>query len=63
MKSSRSLSLKRDALTDLTPNDLREVAGAAPAASFPDGGCVTDLTDDSYRICSLQCQWTFNTCE
>lgn len=62
MKQSRSLSLKRESLADLTTNDLRGVAGAAPIASFPDGGCVTDLTDESYRLCSFRCEWTFNTC-
>ena len=63
MKQSRTLSLRRESLAELSPTDLSGVAGAAPIASFADGGCVTDLPRDSYRICSFRCEWTFNTCE
>lgn len=61
MKTTRTLALRGESLADLTPSDLREVVGGA--ASFADTGCTTDTVKDSYRICSLQCQWTFNTCE
>jgi hypothetical protein len=30
--AARTLTLRKDALTDLTPNDLREIAGAAQAS-------------------------------
>ena len=59
MKQSRSLSLKREALAELALADLQQINGAARALSDQYGNCTLD---DSYRVCSLFCQMTFNTC-
>lgn len=56
----RRLSLKSETLAELTIDDLRTVQGGAQALSDRYGRCTLD---DSYRICSVQCPWTFNTCE
>jgi len=60
MKQTRSLDLKREALTELTTEDLTGVAGAAAAFSqIPD----TCTIGNSFIACSLRCQMTFNTCD
>ena len=60
MKQSRSLSLKREALADLSTDDLRGVAGAAAAMSGRYGNCTLD---NSYLACSLNCPLTWgSTC-
>ena len=58
MKEPRRLALKREALADLTPRDLAAVHGAALDVTV--SACVLD---ESFRVCSLRCQMTFNTCE
>lgn len=55
----RRLSLKTETLAELTTDDLRGVAGAARALSDRYGNCTLD---ESYKVCSLFCQMTFNTC-
>ncbi len=61
MNKTRTLSLKRESISELTNGDLANVVGGA--LSFADTGCTTDTLKDSYRICSFNCPWTFNTCE
>lgn len=56
--TKRRLSLKSETLTELNADDLRAVAGGIEAITARP--CTID---DSFRICSLQCQWTFNTCD
>lgn len=58
MKETRRLSLKRETLADLTPRDLAAVQGGA--AYLTQSPCTLD---ESFRVCSLRCQTTFNTCE
>lgn len=59
MNTPRRLALKREALTELHTADLQNVVGAADQAIT-----VRPCTiDESYRICSFRCEWTFNTCE
>lgn len=58
MKEPRRLALKRETLAALTADQLENVVGAHAITST-----CTDTIKDSHRICSLQCQWTFNTCE
>jgi hypothetical protein len=59
MNPNRRLSLKREALTRLSADDLTLVQGAAQALSDGHGNCTLD---DSWRVCSLFCQYTVNTC-
>lgn len=59
MNSRRRLSLKSETLAELSADDLQLVAGGAGALSDQYGNCTID---NSYRICSLRCQMTFNTC-
>lgn len=58
MKEPRRLALKREALSALATDELENVVGARVITST-----CTDTIKDSYRICSLRCQWTFNTCD
>ena len=53
----RRLTLKRESLTQLTPEDLLAVAGAQGAISNAQGKCT--LQDNSYRVWLLEC--TSNT--
>lgn len=59
MRNSRTLSLKREALSALSTDDLAAIAGAAEAATQ---GGICEL-GESFLACSARCQWTFNTCE
>ena len=56
MKNARRLSLKAEALTELSTDDLAGVAGGYwdPTPKCP----VTN----GYGLCSFLCQMTFNTC-
>ncbi len=53
----RRLTLKRESLTELTPDALLTVAGAQAALSDAQGKCT--LQPGSYRIWLLEC--TSNT--
>jgi hypothetical protein len=53
---TRSLTLKREAVSDLTPDDLRTVVTAA--ASTP----VACLTGDSFLVCSDGCTMYGSRC-
>lgn len=53
---TRSLTLKREALADLMPDDLRTVVGAA---SSPIGLCGTG---DSFLVCSDGCTMYGSRC-
>ena len=55
----RTLSLKAESLTALTSDELSGVNGAAGALSDRYGNCTLD---NSYKICSLNCPYTVNTC-
>ena len=56
MKQPRRLSLKSEALTELSADDLSAVQGGAQELTPK---CPTN----GYGFCSFNCQWTFNTCE
>jgi hypothetical protein len=60
MKQTRSLNLKREALTELSTDDLTGIAGARQLASQIADTCTIG---NSVIACSLRCQWTFNTCD
>ena len=55
----RKLTLKREALVELSGADLAYVVGGAQAATLLNicsGGTTSDTN-------SARCAWTFNTCE
>lgn len=55
---TRRLTLKREALTDLTGDDLRDVVGAAV---LPPTTPVKDCLQNSRYVCTGTCN-TNNTC-
>lgn len=55
---TRSLTLKREALADLTPDDLQAVVGGA-GPSTPVKEC---LTRDSFLVCSENCTMYGSRC-
>jgi hypothetical protein len=55
----RTLSLKTETLSALTTDELSGVNGAARALSDRYGNCTID---ESYKVCSLRCPFTVNTC-
>lgn len=59
---NRRLTLRREALADLTPHDLGAVGGAVPDAASLGGYCTTDLLKESVRVCSLRCPYTVQGC-
>lgn len=62
---TKRLSLKREAVADLTTEDLLHVRGGAAGLSEPGGGgaCTSVRTCHSGPVlCSINCPLTFNTC-
>jgi len=55
----RHLSLTTETLAVLTTDELSGVNGAAGALSDKYGNCTLD---NPYKICSLQCPYTIQTC-